>query len=140
MVGLVVVTHGRLGEELVRTAESIVGAIPRARAVSISATRPVEEARAELEEAIRTVNEGEGTLVLTDMFGGTPANLALTFLGDSVEVLTGVNLPMVLKFPATRAQGLSLAASAQLLGAYGQKNINLASELLRQRATGGGRP
>jgi mannose PTS system EIIA component len=86
------------------------------------------------------VNEGEGTLVLTDMFGGTPANLALTFLGDSVEVLTGVNLPMVLKFPATRAEVLSLAATAQLLGAYGQKNINLASELLRQRATGGGRP
>ncbi len=140
MVGLVVATHGRLGEELLRTAEGIVGAIARARSVSISAGRPVEEARAELGEAIRAVDEGEGTLVLTDMFGGTPANLALTFLDGRVEVLTGVNLPMVLRFPATRADGLSLRATAELLGGYGQKNITLASELLRQRTTGGGRP
>ena len=140
MVGLVVATHGRLGEELLRTAEEIVGAIPRARAVCVSAGRPVEEAREELAEAIRAVEEGQGTLVLTDMFGGTPANLALTFLSSSVEVLTGVNLPMLLKFPAARTEGLSLAAAAQLLGGYGQKNITLASELLRQRATGGRRP
>ncbi len=140
MVGLVVATHGRLGEELLRTAEEIVGAIPGARAVCVSAGRPVEEAREELAEAIRAVDEGQGTLVLTDMFGGTPANLALTFLSSSVEVLTGVNLPMLLKFPATRTEGLSLAAAAQLLCGYGQKNINLASALLRQRATGGRRP
>jgi PTS system mannose-specific IIA component len=140
VVGLVVATHGRLGEELLRTAEGIVGAVAGARAVSISSGRPVEEARAELGEAIRAVDEGEGTLVLTDMFGGTPANLALTFLDGRVEVLTGVNLPMVLKFAATRGDGLSLAATAELLGAYGQKNITLASELLRQRTTGGGRP
>ncbi len=140
MVGLVVATHGRLGEELLRTAEEIVGAIPGARAVCVSAGRPMEEAREELAEAIRAVDEGQGTLVLTDMFGGTPANLALTFLGNSVEVLSGVNLPMLLKFPATRTEGLSLAAAAQLLGGYGQKNITLASELLRQRTTGGRRP
>src|SRR5574341_474819 len=118
MVGLVVATHGRLGEELLRTAEEIVGAIPGARAVCVSAGRPVEEAREELAEAIRAVDEGQGTLVLTDMFGGTPANLALTFLGSSVEVLTGVNLPMLLKFPTTRAEGMSLAAAAQLVAGY----------------------
>lgn len=140
MVGLVVATHGGLGEELLRTAETIVGPIPRARAVSISAGRPVEEARAELSEAIRAVDEGQGALVLTDMFGGTPANLALTFLDGHVEVLTGVNLPMVLKFQAAQAENLGLRAAAELLGAYGQKNITLASELLRQRTTGGGRP
>jgi len=140
VIGLVVATHGRLGEELLRTAEGIVGAVARARPVSISSGRPVEEARAELGEAIRAVDEGEGALVLTDMFGGTPANLALTFLDGRVEVLTGVNLPMVLKFQATRADGLSLQATAELLGAYGQKNITLASELLRRRTSGGGRP
>lgn len=140
MVGLVVATHGRLGEELLRTAEEIVGAIAGARAVSVSSSRPVEEARAELGQAIRAVDEGEGALVLTDMFGGTPANLALTFLDGRVEVLTGVNLPMVLKFSATRADGLSLRDTAELLAGYGQKNIALASELLRQRTTGGGRP
>ncbi len=140
MVGLVVATHGRLGEELLRTAEEIVGAIDGARAVSVSSARPVEEARAELGQAIRAVDQGQGALVLTDMFGGTPANLALTFLDARVEVLTGVNLPMVLKFSATRADGLSLQDTAALLASYGQKNIALASELLRQRTAGGGRP
>lgn len=138
MVGLVVATHGRLGEEILRTAEGIVGALPMARALSVSSGRPVEEARAELAEAIRAVDQGEGALVLTDMFGGTPANLALTFLDGRVEVLTGVNLPMVLKFAATRGEGHSLGATAELLCGYGQKNITRASELLRQRT--GGRP
>ncbi|HZY02625.1 MAG TPA: PTS fructose transporter subunit IIA [Anaeromyxobacteraceae bacterium] len=140
MVGLVVATHGRLAEELLRTAEGIVGAVAAARAVSISADRPMEEAREDLAGAIRAVDQGEGTLVLTDMFGGTPANLALTFLDGRVEVLTGVNLPMVVKFAATRGDGLSLRATAELLEGYGQKNIALASELLRQRTASGGRP
>ncbi len=140
MVGLVVATHGRLGEELLRTAEAIVGAVAGARTVSISSDRPMEAARDELAEAIRAADQGEGSLVLTDMFGGTPANLALTFLDGRVEVLTGVNLPMVLKFAATRGDGLSLRATAELLAGYGQKNITLASELLRQRTAGGGRP
>ena len=140
MVGLVVATHGHLGEELLRTAEGIVGALPLSRAVSVSSGRPVEEARAELSEAIRAVDQGEGVLVLTDMFGGTPANLALTFLDGRVEVLTGVNLPMVLKFAATRGDGLALPATAELLGGYGQKNITLASQRLRQRTAGGGHP
>jgi len=71
--------------------------------------------------------------VLTDMFGGTPANLALTFLDEKVEVVTGVNLPMILKLATARAESLSLRAAAELIAAYGQKNITLASELLRSR-------
>jgi PTS system mannose-specific IIA component len=135
MVGLVLATHGRLAEELLRAAEGIVGTMERSRAVSISAASSMEAARAELGEAIRAVDEGEGVLVLTDMFGGTPANLALTFLDERIEVVTGVNLPMVVKLASTRRDGLDLAATAQLLTGYGQKNITLASDLLRSRAS-----
>ena len=133
MIGLVVATHGRLGDELLRTAEGIVGSIPAARTVSLSADKPMEAARVELDEAIRQVDAGEGTLVLTDMFGGTPANLSLAFLDRRVEVVTGVNLPMLLKFAATRGDGLDLEATARLLAGHGQRNIALASELLRRR-------
>jgi PTS system mannose-specific IIA component len=79
------------------------------------------------------VQTGDGVLVLTDMFGGTPANLALTFLDAGVEVVTGVNLPMVVKLSTLRAEKRTLAALAEAIAAYGQKNITLASELLRAR-------
>jgi PTS system mannose-specific IIA component len=134
MVGLVVATHGRLAEELLRTAEGIVGPLERCEAVSIGASLSMEDCRARLGEAIQRVNAGDGVLVLTDMFGGTPANLALTFLDDEIEVVTGVNLPMVLKLATARAESLTLAAAAELVTAHGQKNITLASELLRSRA------
>jgi mannose PTS system EIIA component len=137
MFGVVVATHGRLGEELLVTAGRVCGPLPQARAVSISTAQPMEEARAGLEDAIRAVDSGEGVLVLTDMFGGTPANLALTFLGGALEVVTGVNLPMVLKLSTVRAEGGQLAQSAEMLAAYGQKNIALASQLLRARADKG---
>jgi mannose PTS system EIIA component len=134
MVGLVVATHGVLAAELIRTAEGIVGKLERAQPVSIGAGSSMEEARAALGDAIRAVDDGDGVLVLTDMFGGTPANLALTFLDGNIEVLTGVNLPMLLKLATCRAEGVGLPATAQLLTGYGQKNITLASELLRSRA------
>jgi mannose PTS system EIIA component len=134
MVGLVVATHGRLAEELLRTAEGIVGALERCEAVSIGAGLSMDECRARLGEAIHRVDDGGGVLVLTDMFGGTPANLALTFLDDRIEVVTGVNLPMILKLSTARADDLGLQAAAELVAGYGQKNITLASELLRGRA------
>ena len=134
MVGLVVATHGRLAEELLQTAEGIVGRLERCEAVSIGAGLSMEDCRARLGDAIRRVNAGEGVLVLTDMFGGTPANLALTFLDDGLEVVTGVNLPMVLKLATARADNQTLAQVAELVTAHGQKNITLASELLRSRA------
>ena len=134
MVGLVVATHGRLAEELLRTAEGIVGRLDRCEALSVGAEHSMDEARARLGEAVKLVDEGDGVLVLTDMFGGTPANLALTFLDDRVEVVTGVNLPMILKLATARADNVSLHAAAELVTSYGQKNITLASELLRSRA------
>ena len=134
MVGIVVATHGRLAEELLSTAEGIVGVLPQARAVSIGAGASMEEQRARLGEAIQAVDSGDGVLVLTDMFGGTPANLALTFLDERIDVVTGVNLPMVLKLATARAEPLALRAAAELITGYGQKNITLASELLRTRA------
>ena len=133
MVGLVIATHGQWAAELLRTAESIVGQVPCATAVSIDSATSVEEARARLATAIHRVGaDGEGVLVLTDMFGGTPANLALTFLDEQIEVVTGVNLPMLLKLAGSRSHGLAVAA--ELATSQGQKNITLASALLRARA------
>lgn len=134
MVGLVVATHGQLAEELLRTAAGIVGTLERCEGISIGAGSSMEDARNRLAEAIRRVDEGQGVLVLTDMFGGTPANLALTFLDERIEVVTGVNLPMILKLASGRADGLPVRALAELVTGYGQKNITLASELLRTRA------
>ena len=134
MVGLVVATHGKLAEELLRTAEGIVGTLERCEAVSVGSGSSMEECRARLAEAVHRVDAGEGVLVLTDMFGGTPANIALTFLDEKVEVVTGVNLPMILKLATARADALGVRAVAELVTAHGQKNITLASELLRSRA------
>jgi PTS system mannose-specific IIA component len=134
MVGVVLATHGTLAEELLRTAQGICGELPRVRAVAVSAALDMDGARAALADAIRAVDEGQGVLVLTDMFGGSPANLALTFLDEKLEVVTGVNLPMVVKLATCRDGAATLHDMAQLLTAHGQKNITVASELLRTRA------
>ena len=134
MVGVVVVTHGKLGEELLATAHGIVGELPAARAVAVSAEQSMEEARMSLGQAIAELDQGQGVLVLTDMFGGTPANLALTFLDQhKVEVVTGVNLPMLLKLSTVREGASQVSEIAQLITGYGQKNIVFASELLGTR-------
>lgn len=137
MVGLVVATHGRLGEELLATAGTVCGPLDQARAVTISSAQSMEEARGALDTAIRETDRGDGVLVLTDMFGGTPANLALTFLDERIEVVTGVNLPMLLKLSSARAGGVALADLAEVIAAYGQKNIIPASQLLRARVEKG---
>jgi PTS system mannose-specific IIA component len=133
MVGVVVATHGKLAEELLRSAEGIIGRLEQSAAVTVDAQLSMDEARSRLGQAIAGVQTGDGVLVLTDMFGGTPANLALTFLDAGVEVVTGVNLPMVVKLSTLRAETRPLAALAEAIAAYGQKNITLASELLRAR-------
>jgi PTS system mannose-specific IIA component len=134
MVGLVVATHGKLAQELIDTAEGVCGKLEQCRAVSFAGAGAMEETRAALAQAIQEVDTGDGVLVLTDMFGGSPANLALTFLDERLEVVTGVNLPMLMKLSTCREGGATLRDTATMLTAYGQKNITLASELLRIRA------
>jgi len=134
MVGVVVATHGRLAHELLACAEAIVGSMARAGALSVGSDVPLDAARDSLAVAIHDLDDGDGVLVLTDMLGGTPANLALGFLDAHVEVVTGVNLPMLLKLASCRADGAKLRDVTRLIEAYGQKAIVMASELLRARA------
>src|ERR687892_611162 len=103
MLGVVVVTHGQLATELLNAAEMIVGELPRFAAVSIGWHDDVEQARGEIEQAIARLDASDGVIVLTDMFGGTPSNLAMSLLEDGrVEVVTGVNLPMLIKLASLR--------------------------------------
>jgi len=134
MVGVVLVTHPHLGEEFIRSAEMICGKMPRVLTVSIDTHKEVEELRRGIAEAIKKVDEGEGVLILTDMFGGTPSNMSLAFLQEGqVEVLTGLNLPMLIKLSNCR-EGRSLKDLAKMVKEAGQKNINLASEILQKRS------
>ncbi len=130
MIGVVVVTHGQLARELVNAAEAIVGDLPQFSAVSIGWHDDVEDAREEIRQAIQRMQEGSGVLVLTDMFGGTPSNLGMTFLEpDRVEVVTGVNLPMLIKLAGLRGSG-TLMAVARELRDTGRKAIHVASDLM----------
>lgn len=131
MIGVVVVTHGQLAAELLNAAEMIVGGLPTFAAVSIGWHEDTEDARAEIAQAIRRVDQGRGVLVLTDMFGGTPTNLAVTFLAaDKVEVITGVNLPMLIKLAGLVGES-NLIAVAREMREHGRNAIWVASDLLR---------
>ena len=133
MIGGVIVTHGQLANELVSAAEMIVGEIDHITAVSIGWHDDVEVARTEIERAIQRVDAGSGVLVLTDMFGGTPTNIAASFLGQSpVEVVTGVNLPMVIKL-ATQDKDEEIGQLARRVRDQGQQQIRLASDILTPR-------
>jgi PTS system mannose-specific IIA component len=131
MIGVVVVTHGQLANELVNAAEMIVGDLPRFTAVSIGWHDDVNDAREDIARAIERVNAESGVLVLTDMFGGTPSNLGMTFLEkDRVEVITGVNLPMLIKL-ASLGSSDDLRAVAGEMREHGRNAIWVASDLLR---------
>ena len=133
MIGIVVVTHGELGTELLRTAQEIVGKFPGVEAVSIQASEQIEKARKKIEAALQRVNDGSGVLILTDLFGGTPSNLVLSYLeAGRLEVVTGVNLPMLMKLPSLREER-DLRALADNLAKYGQRNILVASEFLAKQ-------
>lgn len=130
MIGGLIVTHGRLAIELLNAAEAIVGDVENVAAVSIGWHDDVDMASSMIEKAIARVNSGSGVLVLTDMFGGTPTNIASTFLeDDTVEVVTGVNLPMLIKLIQLETDA-DLAKAARLVRETGQNNIYIASELL----------
>jgi PTS system mannose-specific IIA component len=133
MIGVVVATHGNLAQELIRTAEAVVGKLAQVAAASVVASAP--NVRANIEEAIRGVDQGEGVLLLTDLPGGSPTNLCLSFLTErKVEVITGVNLPMLLKLGGLRATGKPIAEVAHDLAEAGQKSIGHASDFLRRMA------
>src|SRR5437764_8110460 len=126
----VIVTHGQLASEFLAAAEMIVGAVKHIAAVSIGWHDNVEAARDEIERAITRVSEGKGVLILTDMFGGTPTNITSMFLAEGeVEVVTGVNLPMVIKL-ASQAEAESLEDVAKRVRDQGREGIYLAGDLL----------
>ena len=137
-LGIVVVTHGQLATELVNSAEMIVGDLPHFAAVSIGWHEDVDHAREGIAGAIARVGVSAGgtemepadVLVLTDMFGGTPANLAVTFVSDHVEVITGVNLQMLIKLARPQKPG-ELAALAREMREHGRNAIWVASDLLK---------
>jgi mannose PTS system EIIA component len=135
-LGVVVVTHGQLAAELLNSAEMIVGDLPHFAAVSIGWHDDVDHAKEEIGRAIARVqasaggDDGAGVLVLTDMFGGTPANLAVTFVSPQVEVITGVNLPMLIKL-ARAPKETDLLALARGMRDDGRNAIWVASDLLR---------
>jgi PTS system mannose-specific IIA component len=131
MIGVVVVTHGQLATELVNAAEMIVGDLPQFTAVSIGWHDEVNDAREDISHAIDRVRGDDGVLLLTDMFGGTPSNLAMTFLEkDRLEVITGVNLPMLIKLAGSR-QSSDLLAVAKDMREHGRNAIWVASDFLR---------
>ena len=131
MIGVVVVTHGQLAIELVNAAEMIVGDLPQFTAVSIGWHEDVNDAREDIQKAIERVRGEEGVLLLTDMFGGTPSNLGMTFLEkDRLEVITGVNLPMLIKLASLRSATDLLAVSKEMRE-HGRNAIWVASDLLR---------
>jgi mannose PTS system EIIA component len=137
MIGVVVVTHGQLATELLNAAETIVGDLPSFAAISIGWHDDVDQARQEIADAIARLDTGSGVIVLTDMFGGTPSNLAITLVEDGkVEVVTGVNLPMLLKLANLRESG-DLLEIARRIREDGRTAIWVASDLLRGESSRG---
>jgi mannose PTS system EIIA component len=133
MIGIVIVTHGELGTELLRTAQEIVGKFPSVEAVSVQASEQIDKARKRIEASLQRVSDGSGVLILTDLFGGTPSNLVLSYLeAGRLEVVTGVNLPMLMKLPSLREEQ-DLRTLAESLAKYGQRNILVASEFLAKQ-------
>jgi mannose PTS system EIIA component len=130
VIGIVVVTHGALAAELVNAARTIVGDIPAIAAVSIGWTDDMGSARAAIERALAEVGGGD-VLILTDMFGGTPTNVSLPFLSPKVEIVTGVNLPMLIKVTTLR-EG-DLVEVARVIRDQGKGAIYVASEILEKK-------
>ena len=130
MIGLVLVTHGRLAEELVNALEHVVGPQENVASVCIGPDDDMEQRRADIMSSAEAVNVGDGVIVLTDMFGGTPSNLAISIMEKAnLEVIAGVNLPMLVKL-ATAREKHNLADAVAKAQEAGRKYINVASQLL----------
>ncbi len=130
MIGLVVVCHDDMGPELVKAAEMIVGKIDAVATVSVKQESAPETLRSDIQSAIKRVDRKKGVMLFTDMFGGTPSNIALAFLGESVEVVTGVNLSMMIKF-ANHRDERPLPELAKLVQEAAQKSVVIASQMLK---------
>jgi len=132
MIGIVIVTHSQLGDALIDAAEFILGTRPEAVvSVSVDLNGNAEKLRKKIAEGIKQVSQNQGTLILTDMFGGTPSNLSYSFLEEGrVEVLSGVNLPILIKAVNTR-QNIEISQLAVTLEDFGKKSISLASGILK---------
>ena len=132
MVGIIIVTHGQLARELILITEFITGKVVGIEAVTTDPKMSVAEIKEDISRAVKKVDRGKGVLILTDMFGGTPSTISFSFLQDNrIEVVTGVNLPMLLKL-STHDSDMPLGELAEFIKSYGQKNINVASEILRK--------
>ncbi|MCH8213683.1 MAG: PTS sugar transporter subunit IIA [Proteobacteria bacterium] len=132
MIGMVLVTHGRLAEELIAALEHVVGPQTNVCAVGIGPDDDMEERRVQILDCVANADEGDGVVLLTDMFGGTPSNLAISTMDKAnVEVIAGVNLPMLIKLASVR-KSESLAEAAIRAQEAGRKYINIASQLLSQ--------
>ncbi len=136
MIGVIIVTHSALADEFLMATQQIVGDVEGIEPISIDPSEPIEEVKKRIKKAIKKVDAGEGVLILTDMFGGTPSNISLSFLEKGkVEVVTGVNLPMLIKLSTLREEK-ALDDLASFIRSYGQKNIHLASEILERKTEG----
>ncbi len=132
-VGVLIVAHYRLGEEMLQALRLIVPDGPPMAAVGIAPNQAVDDMHTAIASGLDEVDRGQGVLVLTDMFGGTPSNMALSFLGERrLEVVTGLNLPMLIKL-ATLQEDMPLEKLAPFIEGYGQRNISVASALLPDR-------
>ncbi|MEL6661354.1 MAG: PTS sugar transporter subunit IIA [Pseudomonadota bacterium] len=130
MIGIVVVSHGNLSRELVAAAQHVVGTQKRFRSISIEAEDDIEARREEIRDTAKACDDGSGVIILTDMFGGTPSNLAISVMSaGNVEVIAGVNLPMLIKLAEVR-DVLSLNEACEAAAEAGRKYINIASELM----------
>jgi len=136
MVGVLIVSHCGIADEMLLAVEQIVGETEGLESISIDPSEPPEVIRERIKRGIKNVDKGKGVLILTDMFGGTPANISLSFLEKGkVEVVTGVNLPMLLKVASLRDEML-LEELADYIANYGKKNINVASKILEKGPEG----
>ena len=139
MIGILLVTHGKLAEELRAAALTIQPQISSIVAVALEWSEIGEDARERIAAGLAQADRGDGAVILTDMFGGTPTNLTLSFLKrDRVEIVTGVNLPMVLKCATLQESGKSVGEVARLARDRGQRSICVASDLLADEAAAAG--
>jgi len=131
MIGIVIAAHGRLAQAFLEVVSLVAGVVEGVRAVSLEYGQDPEESLRRIRRAVEEVDQGSGVLVLTDMFGGTPTNLALSLLEEGrVEVITGISLPLLLHLVTTPREG-ELSQLARSACAYGRQNLCLASDLLK---------